>query len=53
MTVDMSRDPAELKNLISAAIQKAPPMFAVTKYGFEEKFVKVVRDMRECFCSLL
>jgi len=46
VVVDMSRDAAELRILICAAIQKAPPMFAVTNYGFEDKFVKVIGDMR-------
>ena len=47
VVVDMTRDEAEIKALIIGALQKAPPIFAATKYGFEDKFLHLVRALRE------
>jgi hypothetical protein len=46
VVVDMARDKTVLKEIISSALQTAPPMFAVINYGFEDKFVNLKGDMR-------
>lgn len=48
VVVDLSRSENEVKNAIREALQKTPPMFAVTGYGFENKFDQIVAAMRQC-----
>ena len=47
VVVDLSRGENEIKNAIREALQKTPPMFAVTGYGFENKFDHIVAAMRQ------